>query len=245
LPAQATFCFREAVTRNPEEPFAWSSLIRSFQARRMRDAQSSLRPDQAVEVQAADEPGVSHVAEHAGSDGGRMSPELLMAQMPQAIPHDRESLSAAIFALLADGRPCAAAGLFESCEDRAIDADWNTCDRVAATLLHLGEPARALRIWERAANPPSPALRAARVATAALAQLDYKTAESGYRSALELDPGLTEAWFGLALIHLQRGDAENALAAARQARRGALTFAQDEFLQTVESLAAPYVRIDK
>lgn len=134
----------------------------------------------------------------------------------------------------------AAVRLFEESEARGIVADWPTRDRVAAALLHLGRPAQARRIWEQVADSPSPSLRVARIATAALAELDYRTAETTYRAALSIDPGQGEAWFGLALLHLQRGDAGEALSAARQGRRQPLTPAQDEFLLGVEALAAPY-----
>jgi hypothetical protein len=78
------------------------------------------------------------------------------------------------------------------------------------------------------------------MAAAALAELDYQTAETTYHAALNIDPGQGEAWFGLALLHLQRGDAGQALSAARRGRRQSLTPAQGEFLRGVEALAAPY-----
>ena len=76
-------------------------------------------------------------------------------------------------------------------------------------------------------GPPAPALRLARLAAADLAALDFAAAERTYRAALELDPGLGEAWFGLALLHTQRGDAAAVLAAARQGLKQPLTPAQD------------------
>jgi tetratricopeptide (TPR) repeat protein len=243
LPAQATFCFRRAVDRNPEESFAWSSLVRSFQARRMRDAQRSLaelmwRAGAAV---ANDDRGDDDDTEPgAGHDRPRSPLGPDTEQIPESRPDDRDGLSLSIARLLRTGHSVAAVRLFEESEDRGIVTDWPTRDRVAATLLHLGQPAQACRIWEQVADSPSPSLRVARIATAALAELDYQTAETTYRAALNIDPGQGEAWFGLALLHLQRGDAEEAFAAARRGRRQALTPAQDEFLQSVEALAAPY-----
>ena len=89
-------------------------------------------------------------------------------------------------------------------------------DRVAAMLLHLGRPAEAKELWQRTA-PPTRAQQLARIATAALAMFDFETALELNRSALDIDPNLTEAWFGVALLHTQRGDATAASAAARTA----------------------------
>ncbi len=107
-------------------------------------------------------------------------------------------------------------------------------------MLHLGRPAEASRIWERASDPPSPATKLTRLATAALAALDFETADSMYRAALKFDPARGEAWFGLALLHTQRGDAAEALAAARQGLRHTLTPAQATFLRGIETLTARY-----
>jgi hypothetical protein len=114
---------------------------------------------------------------------------------------------------------------------------------VAATLLHLGHPAQARRVWASAAEPPAPALRLARLATAELAALDFTAAERTYRAALEVDPALGEAWFGLAVLHTQRGDAPAVLAAARQGLKHALTPAQDLLLRDLQALAAPYAAV--
>ena len=41
-------------------------------------------------------------------------------------------------------------------------------------------------------------------------------AASGYRAALELDPGLAIAWNGLAMVLAQQGDLDGAIAAGRR-----------------------------
>jgi Tfp pilus assembly protein PilF len=82
-------------------------------------------------------------------------------------------------------------------------------------------------------------LRLARLATAALAALDDATAETTYRAALALDPDLGEAWFGLALLHTQRGERAETLADCREGLRRPLTAAQTAFLEGLQTLAAP------
>jgi tetratricopeptide (TPR) repeat protein len=125
-------------------------------------------------------------------------------------------------------------------DGRPIRRDWPACDRVATTLLHLGHPAEARRVWASAADPPAPALRLARLAAADLAALDFAAAERTYRAALELDPALSEAWVGLAVLHTERGDAAAVLAAAHRGLKHPLTPAQDVLLRDLEALAAPY-----
>ncbi len=155
---------------------------------------------------------------------------------------DRDSLDHTLAALLRDGRPETAVQLLAAAERRGIVASWSACDRVAAALLLLGRPDEARRTWERAIDPPSTALQSSRIATAALAALDFPTAEEACRAALNRDPGLAEAWFGLALLHTQCGDAEEALAACREGLRRPVTPAQRTFLQSIESLVAPVER---
>jgi hypothetical protein len=243
LPAQATYCLRRAVVGNPEESFAWTSLFRSFQARRMRDARRSLpeRERRDAAAPAGDDWG-RDVDMEPGADADRVrSPlEPEAEPVPEPRPIDRDGLAPAIARLLRTGNGAAAVRLFEESEDHGIVPDWLTRDRIAATLLHLGLPARARRIWEQAADAPTPSLRLARIAAAELAELDDRTAEATYRAALDLDPASGEAWFGLALLHLQRGDADGALSAARRGRRLSLTPAQGEFFLGVEALTARY-----
>ena len=94
---------------------------------------------------------------------------------------------------------------------------WTIADRVARAYLHLGEPAEARRTWLEVANPPSPALREARGADADFAAWDLDGAAAGYRRALTLDHDLADAWVGLALTALERGQAGEAVKAGRAA----------------------------
>jgi tetratricopeptide (TPR) repeat protein len=152
----------------------------------------------------------------------------------------RDDLAHSVANLLGRGRSESAVGLFAAAEDRGITPRWETSDQVAVALLHLGRPAEAGRIWERASDFPSQAIQLTRLATAALAALDFVTAERTYQTALKLDPARSDAWFGLALLHTQRGDAPEALAAARQGLRQTLTPAQTLFLRGIETLTVRY-----
>ena len=123
-------------------------------------------------------------------------------------------------------------------EGRGFVPDWPTGDRLATTLLHLGRPADARRIWEGATDPPSPAIRLTRIAIARLAELDFQTAQETLESALKHDPDLGEAWFCLALLHVQRGEPKPALAACESGVKQFLTPAQRSSIESFKALIA-------
>jgi tetratricopeptide (TPR) repeat protein len=143
---------------------------------------------------------------------------------------------------LRHGRTLAAVELARQAEARGIALPWELANRVAITHLRLGEPAEARRYWERAQASPSPALRLARIAQAELALTDIEAAEKTFRAALGFDHRLGEAWFGLALLELQLGDADATLAACKEGMSCTLTEPQrvllDKFKTMVERFAS-------
>ena len=155
---------------------------------------------------------------------------------------DTSELSELFEDRLQHGRPVAAVELVRQAEARGIALPWKLADRVAITHLHLGEPAQARRCWERALAPPSPALRLARIAEAELALTDIESAEKTFRAALDRDHRLGEAWFGLALLELQLGDADATLAACNEGMSCTLTEPQrnvlDKFKTVVDRFAS-------
>jgi tetratricopeptide (TPR) repeat protein len=134
------------------------------------------------------------------------------------------------------GRPLAAIELARRAEARGIALSWELADRAATTYLHLGEPAEGRRYWERAQAPRSPALRLARIAQSELALTDLEAAEKTFRAALGLDHRLGEAWFGLALLELQLGDADATMAACHAGMSCTLTEPQREVLDKFKTL---------
>lgn len=109
-------------------------------------------------------------------------------------------------------------------------------DRAATELLHEGRPAEAWAAVESAADGPSPARQLARSAAASHAERDFVTARDEYHAALEKEPNLAEGWFGLALLHIQLGEPDEALAACHAARKCRLTPAQSAVLRVFERL---------
>jgi Flp pilus assembly protein TadD len=147
---------------------------------------------------------------------------------------DGTGLAPAVAALIRRGHPEAAARRLDEARSRGVPAPWAARDRVAVALLHLGRPAEARAIWLDATDPPSPGLKAARLATAALAALDFDAARRDYRTALEIQPDLGEAWFGLAWLHAQAGRRNEARRARQNSVACRLTPAQKSFLRDLE-----------
>ncbi len=112
-------------------------------------------------------------------------------------------------------------------------AGW---DRAATVLLHQGLPAMARDNLMDAADRHSPAIQSARLGTSAHAARDFVAARGEYQAAIEAQPDLGEAWFGLALLHVQLGEADEALAACRAARRCRLTADQAAAVRLFERL---------
>jgi hypothetical protein len=237
LPAQAAFCYRRALEINPRAVDAQRSLSQAFLALKLSDAQDSL---------IGREPGTGY-ADRVTDDRDTRGARDHGKQQPQVQDDpstdwsvDADGLSRTISTLLREGRAEAATRMLAEGENRGIRVVWTTSDRAATVLLYLGRPVEAHRIWERTTDPPSAAVRLAHLGASELARMDFAAAEKTYRAALALDAGLGETWLGLALLHAERGDADEALSAARGGLKRALTSEQRSFLRAVEVLAAPY-----
>lgn len=118
----------------------------------------------------------------------------------------------------------------------SASASASAWDHAATELLHAGRPAEARSAVKSSAGIPSMARQLARTAAASHVARDFAVARDEYRAAVEKDPDLAEAWFGLALLHVQLGEAEEALAACLAARKCQLTPAQSAALRVFERL---------
>jgi tetratricopeptide (TPR) repeat protein len=227
--AQAAFCFQRALALDPAEQGALILLHDLHRARGMDDATRSI-----VEQM--------RQARRRGFRASRTSATPpASGALPLPSVANAAQLAELVAALLADGRPEAAVRSYLHALEQGIQPAWPTANGVAAVLLHLGRPAEARRVWERAQNPPSAAVRQVRIATCALAALEFEAALSEFHKAIALERPMAEAWFGLALIHTQRGEPELALAAARAgANSTSPTPAQQAFLSAIEALVTPY-----
>ena len=229
--------YRRALAINPRDSNALRSLSDAFQVLGLSDAQRSLDA-QVPSAGQGDQPTSGGDAIGA-TDQRRPRPEIQDEPLTDRQGDGADGLSRAGSNLLRQARAEAATPLLAEAENRGIGDPWLTCDRVATTLMYLGRPAEARRVWERATDPPSPALRLAHIAASELAELNFPAAEHTYQAARALDPGLGETWLGLALLYTQRGDPAEALMASREGLRRARTPEQRHFLRFIEALASP------
>ena len=129
---------------------------------------------------------------------------------------NRDELERKIGELLDSGRVATAAELIEK-STPAEARSWEWTDRLGTLYLHLGEPAKARAAWlEGGSNADNP-LRSARVGLTYLVEDRFDAARSAYQTAIEADPKLFEAYFGLASLELDAGNAPACGAAANKA----------------------------
>jgi hypothetical protein len=220
--AQATYCFRRALEADPVHVPALRSLYDAYHARGMADAVVSVG-ERLVDLGEASEAQSREVAQLR---------EALGSWSPATA-----DLPAAVAALLRGGRVEAAVQMVEDAQRRgSLSWTWPLAQRVGPAYLHLGRPADARRAWEQAAAPPSEALRRCRLAETYWVERDFAKAAVLYREALTADPHLAEAWWGLALLETQRGDADSTRQACREALRLSLPPRIRSELQNLETL---------
>jgi tetratricopeptide (TPR) repeat protein len=147
-----------------------------------------------------------------------------------------QGVARAVAERLLRGHPEAAVRILDEAQFRGLAVPWAARDRVAVALLHLGRPVEARAVWLVATDPPSPGLKAARLAAAELAALDFAAARRDYGAAVELQPDLGEAWFGLTWLHTQAGERAEARTACGLALDCTLTPAQKVFLRNLQRL---------
>ena len=241
LPSQSAFCYRQALARDPGQIHSLFALYRSFDGRGMNDARAAV----AVMMRRAWTEAV----------GAYLSQDAMLDPDPDRDPirHpgeseqkpvnpldstalDTDGLSRLVLERLRQGKPESATQTLVEADRRGVIPDWSTADRIATSLLLLGRPAEARQVWEKATDPPSVAERSNRIASAAMASMDFSAAAEAYHAALRHNPEMGEAWFGLALLHTQRGDAKEALKACREGLRRPITPAQRTFLHMIETL---------
>ena len=98
-----------------------------------------------------------------------------------------DELDQVVTVLLGMGRAESAAELLE----RAYPPDqagWEIVDRIATLRLHLGEPARARALWQRASSVPDSAVPNARIGATYLAEGDHEKARRAYEQATQGQP---------------------------------------------------------
>ncbi len=212
---RATYQFREAWQRDRDDFLSLFSLANLYQARGMNAAELEVRrilaelvpinPSQARFIAES----VQRVRELEG----------FLEESPPTDWSNRAELDERVELLLDQGRVELAAEVLEEAY-RETPPPWSEIDRLAVLRLHLGDPEAARETWLRpdAGDPPRPALRETRVAHTELIQGRLDRARAGFEAALDLEPDLFEAQYGLMQVAVEAGDPEQAVASALRAR---------------------------
>ncbi|WP_240906955.1 tetratricopeptide repeat protein [Paludisphaera rhizosphaerae] len=135
---------------------------------------------------------------------------------------------------LTNGRIETAVRLLESANPPG-KASWDAVDRLSTLLLHLGEPERARKHLQAVTDAPRPALRDARLAVCDLVEGRYAEARQAYLRAIQAEPNLFEAHYGLAVLEQDDGRAPEAF---QQATAAANCAANDAARSAAQAIAA-------
>lgn len=237
-PARATYALKRAAAVAPNDFLTLALLQRTYQDRAM------LEPLREVLARVARlspiNPSQRMVIESTGALIEQVD-QRLAAPAPTSWKN-LDELERAVDRELELGRVETAARLLESAYPPG-KAGWGAAERLATLRLHLGEPERARRHLLAVADVPSPALRDTRLAACALVEGRFDEARGLYRKAVEAEPRLFEARYGLAVLEQDdaKADAafEQAMAAVECAPTDAARGAAQALAAAVRKYAGP------
>jgi tetratricopeptide (TPR) repeat protein len=238
--ARATYALEQTLARAPEDSKSLLTLAFSYQSRGMDEAAEALWERLATLVPPNQRRSVNErVRGLATAQAARLKAR--MGSVPSSRWQNQDELNRAVEAYLASGRAAGAYALLTS----AYGPDarpWDVADRMATIQLHLGNPAEARSIWQSTKTAPRPAVKGARVAATYLAESNFAQARRGYEAALEKEPRLFEAHYGLAVLERDAGHADAALGAALRATEVAPTDPARKASQAILTLVQPYAK---
>jgi tetratricopeptide (TPR) repeat protein len=224
--AQATYCVRRGLEGAPDDVALLRTLFRSYAARDLVDAQDEV----AERLRGLNQP---VPWSERGSLPGRGAFD------PGPLPREPtpEQLPLLLAQLLDNHQPATALRLVEQPLARGEAVwDWPLADRLAGASLHLGRPALARQVWQRAKAPPAEAVRHSRLGDACWVERDFESAIAHYQKARRLDPQLVEPCWALAYLYAERGQAAPALLACREGLSRALPLNLRDELKALEEL---------
>jgi hypothetical protein len=231
---RATYDLRRALERAPRD-FLTLTLLQSLYAARGMDEAELPVVEQLEQVRPLNREQALFIA---SAPARRRELESRLGPPPPVHWENLNELDRAVTELLARGRVGSAAALLDSAYP-AERRPPEVTDRLGTLWLHLGEPARARAVWERAGNPPA-ALRMARLAVTHLVEGHFDLADRLYREAARNAADLFEAHYGLAILDQDSGRAAAALAAALAAQETAPNDVARSAAGAIVTLVRPY-----
>ncbi len=209
---RATYALKRAAQVEPNDFLTLIYLRMVYEARAMNEAILPIL-DRLAAVRPIN---VQQVDQQSKAKAARAEVEGKLGARPSLTWGNKSELAQVETALLASGRAASAAELLEAANP-AGRASWEVVDRTATLWLHLGEPARARKLLEKAAGLQNAAIREARIGTTYLVEGNFAAARRHYRRALEASPDCFEAHYSLAVLEQDAGDAAAAYDHAFQA----------------------------
>ena len=215
-PARATYQLSRALEIDPDDGYVQYFLSRLYQNRGMDE------PALPLLEKFAEQPNKnrSQQKEKERASDQVTILEAKLGPAPRTKWANLSELDKVVADLLASGRASTAVDVMESAH-RPEARPWGWADRLAVIRLHLGQPAGARAIWLAATSKAPAATRSARIAATYLVEGDFESARKSYREAIDADPSLFEAHFGLAQLELDAGRAKEALDEGRLAEKAA------------------------
>ncbi len=211
--ARATYALRRAHDLAPDDVTTLVSLDEAYERQGMHEAALAVLDRMAVLL--AHHP--SGAAELGRVESGRQYHQGKLGAPIKLSWSNLAELDQLVTKLVATGRAATAADVIEKATPPERSS-WEALDRLATLRLHLGESARARSLWQLGAKTaPDPAVATARIAATYLVEEKMDAARRKYRLALEANPKLFEAAFGLAVLEQDAGNARAAFELATKA----------------------------
>jgi tetratricopeptide (TPR) repeat protein len=234
---RATYALLRALEVTPGDFLTLVCLGIAYEARAMNEA---LVPflDRILAVHPIN---LQQVEQQAKAKAARVEVEHKLGSRPDLVWRNKSDLDRIVTTLLASGRAETAAQLLEEASPPER-ASWEVVDQIATLWLHLGQPARARKLLEKAGGLPQPAVREARMGATYLVEGDVPAARQHYRLALENRPGLFEAQYSLAVLEQDDGNAAAAYDYALQAIDSASNEAARSAAREIASSVARFAR---
>ncbi len=235
---RATFALETALAETPQDFLALTLLRMAYDARQMNEEAGRVlaRIARLSPINRAQQAQIARAREERASERYRLEPVREFAPWRNLAELDQQ-----ISALLRTGRVEEGASLLETSlldEGRA----WAPLDSAAMLRLHLGDPATARTLWERASDPPSPGLREARIGLASFVLGDFDRARESLNKAIAAEPGLFEAQYALAVLEQDAGNAMASRDAALKAVESASNEADRAASRTLAASVARFAR---
>jgi len=199
---RATYALRRASEIAPSDFLTLIYLRMAYEARAMTEAVLPVLD----RIRAVYPINLQQVEQQAQAKAARAEVQRALGSPPALNWRNKNELDRIENALLASGRAASAAELLEAANP-SERVPWEVADRTATLWLHLGEPGRARRLLEKAADPLPPGVRDARLGTTHLVEGNFEVARRHYLRALEDSPDSFEAHYSLAVLEQDAGNA--------------------------------------